>query len=512
MLLRLANITKSFPGVLANDHITLDVRKGEIHAIVGENGAGKTTLMNILYGLYQPDEGEIFFKDQLVQFSSPREAIACGIGMVHQHFMLIPTFTVTENVILGAKPTDKSQGQSRSHHLKQQFLLDIKQAEQEITALSERFGLAVNPRAMVSDLAVGVRQRVEIIKALYRQAELLILDEPTSVLTPQETRDFFRILKTLVQEGMSVIFITHKLHEVIESSDRATVLRGGKVVQTVDVAGVTRRDLAQMMVGRGVLERLDKTPRKPGPERLRVEQVSYVSPEKITLLDKVSFTLHAGEILGIAGVSGNGQSELGEILAGLRAASHGKIMVNGRDVTQLSPRRIMGAGLSHIPEERQAMGLVMDFPLADNAILGSFFHPPFSHHAFLDKGQTSTYTRNLLVTYDIKTKDVTVEVHELSGGNQQKFVVGRELQRTPQILLAVQPTRGVDIGSTEFIHQRLLEQRDQGVAILLISTEMDEIFTLSDRIGVMYKGQLVGIVPTEEADRETIGLMMAGAS
>lgn len=514
MLLQLKNITKQFPGILANDHINFDVKKGEIHAIVGENGAGKTTLMNILYGLHRPDEGEILFKETPVHFHSPGDAIACGIGMVHQHFMLIPTLTVTENVILGVKTPPKSAPDNIFRACYQRFkhtILDTKNAEQKIRSLSECFGLAVDPNAKISDLAVGVRQRVEIIKALYRNAELLILDEPTSVLTPQETSDFFRILKTLVQQGMSVIFITHKLHEVIESSDRATVLRNGRVVGTVDVSDITSRELAQMMVGRGVLEHLVKTRHERGPEVLRVEQLSSFSNDRIPVLDNVSFTIHAGEVLGIAGVSGNGQSELAGILAGLRTASSGKVLINGQDMSNSSPRRVMDAGVSHIPEERQNMGLVMDFPLNENAILGSWFDAPFSIHALLNRQQSLRYTRNLIFSYDVKAKDISVAIRELSGGNQQKFVVGRELNRTPQLLLTVQPTRGVDIGSTEFIHQKLLEERDQGVAILLISTELDEIFALSDRIGVMYKGKIVDILSADKADRETIGLMMAGS-
>jgi ABC-type uncharacterized transport system ATPase subunit len=509
MLLQVKNITKRFPGVIANDGINLDVKKGEIHAIVGENGAGKTTLMNILYGLYQPDEGEIMFKGKRVQFHSPKDAIACGIGMVHQHFMLIPTLTVTENVILGMKRSIQAKlfGQNLTFPAP---ILNIKKAEQKILKLSEQFGLVVNPTAKVQDLAVGARQRVEIIKALYRQAELLILDEPTSVLTPQETREFFRILKTLVKQGMSVIFITHKLQEVVESSDRATVLRNGKVVNTVNVADITQRELAQMMVGRGVLERLIKTEKARGEEVLRVTHLSYLSHDRIPVLNNVSFTLHAGEILGIAGVSGNGQTELAEILAGLRSSSAGKIFIDGKEMTNRSPRDIMKTGVSHIPEERQEMGIVMDFPLDDNAILRSFFQPPFSKHFLIDRKQKSAYAQNLIVTYDVKARNTTVTIHELSGGNQQKFIVGRELSKTPQLLLAVQPTRGVDINSTEYIHKELLEQREHRVAILLISTELDEIFALSDRIGVMYKGRLVDILPAEQADRETIGLMMAG--
>ncbi len=515
MLLQLKNITKRFPGILANDHITFDVRQGEIHAIVGENGAGKTTLMNILYGLYRPDEGDIFWKGTPVQFHSPRDAIACGIGMVHQHFMLIPSLTVTENIILGMKTPQDDQPSRGLHACWQRIMqsrLDLKQAEQKIGEISHQFGLAVNPRTKVERLAVGECQRVEIIKALYRKAELLILDEPTSVLTPQETQDFFRILRILVQQGMSVIFITHKLHEVLESSDRATILRGGRLVQTTDVAATTQRELAYQMVGRSILvEQLEKKQRPQGPEVVRIEQLYYAPEKQVPLVQNVSFSLHSGEILGIAGISGNGQSELAEMLAGLRQPTSGKIFLNEQEITTWSPRTLTKAGVAHIPEKRQEMGIVMDFPLYENAMLGAFFRLPFSKQGVLQYKQAQRYTRNLLLTYDVRAKDANVVIHELSGGNQQKFVVGRELDRRPTVLLAIQPTRGVDIGSTEFIHHQLLEQRERGMAILLISTELDEIFALSDRIAVMYQGKFVGVVPAEKADRETIGLMMAGA-
>jgi simple sugar transport system ATP-binding protein len=431
--------------------------------------------------------------------------------MVHQHFMLIPSLTVTENMILGMKAPQKETPAPFLHGLTRS-ILDLKTAEQKIRELSQQFGLAVNPRAKVEHLAVGARQRVEIIKALYRNAELLILDEPTSVLTPQETRDFFRILQTLVHQGMSVIFITHKLHEVLESSDRASVLRKGRVVQTVKVAETTQRELAHNMVGRGMLEPLEKTRRIQGNEVLRVEQLYYAPESQAPLVQNISFALYAGEILGIAGVSGNGQSELAEILAGMRAPTSGKIFLHGQEITAWPPRAHTQAGVSHIPEKRQEMGLVMDFPLQENAMLGAFFRPPFSHHAWLKHQQTCHYTQKLLQTYHVRAKDASVPIHELSGGNQQKFVVGRELDRNPAVLLAIQPTRGVDIGSTEFIHRQLLAQQERGVAIILISTELDEIFALSDRIAVMYQGRIVGIAPVEQADRETIGLMMAGAA
>lgn len=511
MLLQLEQISKRFPGILANDQISLSVKQGEIHAIVGENGAGKTTLMNILYGLYRPDAGRILLDDQPVQFHSPKDAIACGIGMVHQHFMLIPTLTVTENVMLGIRRTAHLNVLGK--HLSVPLpLLHTRHVAEKIAALSEQFGLAVDPSARINALSVGVRQRVEIIKALYRQAKLLILDEPSSVLTPQETNDFFRILKTLVQQGMAVIFITHKLQEVMAASDRATVLRQGKVVSTVNVRDITQRELAQMMVGRGMLEQLHKTPVQPGADVLRLEQVSYLSRDHMRLLDQVSFTLQAGEILGIAGVAGNGQTELADIVAGLRMPTSGRIWLTDQDITHATPRTIATAGVAHIPEERQAMGLVMDFPIQENALLGSFFRPPFSRYALLNHTYNQAYTQNLLASYDVKARHVAIAVQELSGGNQQKFVVGRELSRTPKALLAVQPTRGVDIGATEYIHQQLLEQRARGVGILLISTDLDEIFALSDRIGVMHAGKLVAVLPVQQADRETVGLLMAGVT
>jgi simple sugar transport system ATP-binding protein len=465
--------------------------------------------MNILYGLFRPDEGRIFLDGQPVQFHSPRDAIACGIGMVHQHFMLVPTLTVVENVILGMKRRHCLRVFGKELRIPVPSL-SIKKAADKIASLSECFGLTVDPYARVSDLSVGSRQRVEIIKALYREAKLLILDEPTSVLTPQETSDFFRFLKTFVQQGMSIIFITHKLQEVMASGNRATVLRQGAVVGTVDVADITQRELAYMMVGRGVLEQLDKQPQAPEKPILQVEALTYESPQHLPVVNQVSLTVHAGEILGIAGVSGNGQSELAEMLSGLRAPSSGQILLNGQQVTHASPRLLNDAGLSHIPEERQQVGVVMDLPLHDNAILGSFFGQPFSRFSVLNRDHNISYAQSLLVTYDVKANRPTVAVHELSGGNQQKFVVGRELARKPAMLLAAQPTRGVDIGSTEYIHQQLLEQRAQGVAILLISTELDEIFALSDRIGVMHNGRLVDILPADTADRQTIGLLMAG--
>lgn len=508
-ILQLENITKRFPGVVANDRISLDVRAGEIHAIVGENGAGKSTLMNMLYGLLRPDDGRILLRGEPARFQSPRDAIACGIGMVHQHFMLVPTLTVAENVILGLKRRKTVPLFGRAWRLPVP-LLDTQAAADRIAALSESFGLNVDPSARISDLSVGARQRVEIVKALYRDARLLILDEPTSVLTPQETTDFFRFLKTFVRQGMSVIFITHKLQEVIASGDRATVLRQGRVVSTVDVADVTQHELARMMVGRGVLERLDKRPQTPGPPVLDVEGLTCTAAGHVPVVKQVSFRVRAGEILGIAGVSGNGQSELAEMLSGLRAPSSGRILMQGRDMTQKPPRFLTTAGLSHIPEERQRLGVVMDFPLDDNAILGSFFRAPFSRFSLLQREHNAAYARNVVVAYNVKAGRPNAVMHELSGGNQQKFVVGRELAREPALLLAVQPTRGVDIGSTEYIHQQLLAQRERGVGILLISTELDEIFALSDRIGVMYDGRLMDILPADSADRDTVGLLMAG--
>lgn len=486
-----------------------------MHALLGQNGAGKTTLMNILYGLYQPDSGQIYFKDQRVKISSPRKAIELGIGMVHQHFMLIPDFTVAENILIGFRQKGP--------------FLNLKRVEQAIAELSHRYRLQVDPTARVQYLSVGSRQRVEIIKALYRGAELLILDEPTSVLTPQETQELFQILRTLATQGKSVIFITHKLNEVMQVCDRATVLRKGKKVGTVKIRReesekeITQADLARMMIGKEVSLEAEKIAfkKKPipfGKEVLRVEELEVVNDQNRPVLKKISFSVRAGEIFGIAGVAGNGQSELVEVLAGLRKAVGGRILLDGQDVLNKSSGELLERGMAHIPEDRQRMGLVLDLPLPENAILGSFHKAPFSFKIgnalpgprWLNYTEIQRFTERLIISYDIKTPHPKAIMRTLSGGNQQKFIVGRELTRSPKVLLTVQPTMGLDIEAAEFVHQKLLEQRENQVAILLISTELDEILALSDRVAVLYEGQIVGLLPTDQADRELLGRWMSG--
>ena len=535
LLLKADKITKRFPGVLANDQISLEVEAGEIHALLGQNGAGKTTLMNILYGLYPPDSGEIYFKGQKVLLDSPRKAIELGIGMVHQHFMLISTFTVAENLLIGLKASEGP-------------LLNLKKAEQQIAELSRRYGLQVDPKAKIWQLSVGSRQRVEIIKALYRGAELLILDEPTSVLTPPEAKELFKVLRALAAQGKSIIFITHKLNEVMEICDRATILRDGKKVGVVKItpegpgkeeskgesfaqvgaspsdklragAGLAGRsgfydllgDLARMMMGRELPKSPEKKSVQPGDVVLKVHELEAVDDRHLPVLKKISFSVRAGEILGIAGVAGNGQSELVEVLTGLRRATGGQVLVNGQEIQNRSPREILDRGVAHIPEDRQERGLVLDLPLPENAVLGFFHKAPFSSHGWLNYSEIHQFTERLIVSYDVKAPHKRVILRALSGGNQQKFLVGRELSRFPRLLLAVQPTLGLDIGATAYIHQKLLEQRENRTAILLVSTELDEILALSDRIAVLYEGQITGILPADQADGETLGLMMGGA-
>ncbi|HWP48755.1 MAG TPA: ABC transporter ATP-binding protein [Candidatus Limnocylindrales bacterium] len=493
----------------------MEIEAGEVHALLGQNGAGKTTLMNILYGLYQPDFGQIYFKDQKVKISSPRKAIELGIGMVHQHFMLIPDFTVVENILIGFRQRGP--------------FLNLKKVEQAIAELSRRYRLQVDPTARVQHLSVGSRQRVEIIKALYRGAELLILDEPTSVLTPQETQELFQILHTLATQGKSVIFITHKLNEVMQVCDRATVLRNGRKVGTVKIQQggpekeVTKENLARMMIGKEVslgTERmaLKKKPVQFGKEVLKVEELETINDQNRPVLKKISFSVRAGEIFGIAGVAGNGQSELVEVLAGLRKAVGGRVFLNGQEVLNEPPGKLLERGIAHIPEDRLRMGLVLDLPLPENAILGSFHKAPFSFKIgnalpgprWLNYTEIRKFTERLILSYDIKTPHPEATMRMLSGGNQQKFIVGRELTRSPKVLLTVQPTMGLDIEATEFVHQKLLEQRENQVAILLISTELDEILALSDRVAVLYEGQIVGLLPADQADREILGRWMSG--
>jgi len=497
-ILELRGITKRFPGVLANDHIDLTLEQGEIHALLGENGAGKTTLMNILYGLYQPDEGEIAVNGKPVKVHSPGEAIASGIGMVHQHFMLIPVFTVTENVMLGEEST-RTGG-----------ILDRKSAAARIRAISRQYNLEVNPDSYVKDLPVGVQQRVEIIKLLYRNANILIFDEPTAVLTPQEADELFQIMRSLAQQGKSIIFITHKLREVLDVSDRITVIRRGKVIGTVQPQAADQNQLAEMMVGHAVQLELERKPANPGEAVLKVENLVVADETRQVTVDGVSFDVRAGEVLGIAGVQGNGQTELVEALTGLRVPVSGKVTLLGEDTTFATPRKITELGSAHIPEDRQRDGLVLTFPVAENLVLNTYYKPPFAKGVVMDEKPILENAVREIESFDVRTPGPLTPVGSLSGGNQQKVIVARELSRPIQLLVAAQPTRGLDVGSIEYIHSQILARRDAGIAVLLVSTELDEILQLSDRIAVMYRGKIVAVVPSAEARKNYIGLLMAG--
>jgi simple sugar transport system ATP-binding protein len=498
LAVEMRGITKNFPGVVANDQVDLDVRKGEIHALVGENGAGKSTLMNILYGLIRPDGGEIRIDGQPVILHGPRDAIRHGIGMVHQHFMLIPVFTVGENIVLGREPATAGD------------LYDAARARNDILALTKRYGLALNPDTRVEDLPVGLQQRVEIVKVLYRGANILILDEPTGVLTPQEAAELFKVLRDLVKTGKTIIFISHKLKEVLEISDRITVMRRGKVVGHLVTKDTNEAEIARGMVGREVLLRVEKPPARPGPVALRVENLMANSDQAIPALKGVSFELHQGEILGIAGVEGNGQSELVEVLAGTRHATGGRVMLGDREVENLGAAAIRLAGVSHIPEDRRGAGLVLNYSVADNLILGRQRTRLFSWEGFVLRIKAIfDWARKLIREFDIRTPASTTPARNLSGGNQQKIIVAREMATQPRVMLAAQPTRGVDIGAIEFIHRRLVAERDGGAGILLVSAELDEIRSLSDRIAVMYEGKIVSIEPSD-ASEERLGLLMTG--
>jgi simple sugar transport system ATP-binding protein len=499
-VLELRGITKRFPGVLANDHIDLSLEEGEILGLLGENGAGKTTLMNILYGLYQPDEGEIYIRGERKIIESPNDAIAAGIGMVHQHFMLIPVFTVTENVMLGDEETRPGG------------FLDRRSAAKRIREISEQYHLEVDPDVKVENLPVGIQQRVEIIKLLYREADILILDEPTAALTPQESDELFEIMRSLADQGKSIIFITHKLREVLVVADRITVLRQGKVVGTTIPQEADRDKLAAMMVGREVELEVYKEPAQPRDVILEVEDLQVLDDHQQMAVDGVAFEVRAGEILGLAGVHGNGQTELIEALTGLRPAYSGKVYLLGIDVTHASPRRITELGSAHIPEDRQKDGLVLTFPVADNLVLNTYYQPPFSKGVVLQRDAITKTAEERIDDFDIRTPSPYTLVSSLSGGNQQKVIVARELSRPIKLLIASQPTRGLDVGSIEYIHSQLIQKRDDGIAVLLASTELDEIMQLSDRIAVMYRGKIVDIVSADEVTKEQVGLLMAGVS
>jgi ABC-type uncharacterized transport system ATPase subunit len=503
--LQTKGVTKHFPGVLANDHVNFDLRKGEIHALLGENGAGKSTLMNVLYGLYQPDEGQILVNGELTQIASPADAIAKGIGMVHQHFMLVPPLTVTENIMLGRESRVQS-----TQSLGQLSVLDRRSVARHIRELSDAYELEVDPDAYVKDLPVGAQQRVEIIKALYRSADILILDEPTAVLTPQEADELFVIMRTLIEQNKSIVFITHKLREVFAVANRISVMRSGQMVGTVDPAEATSELLAEMMVGRKVILQIDKTEAQPGDPVLKVESLKVIDERRHMAVDDVTFEVRAGEILGIAGVQGNGQTELVEALTGLRQVEAGRISILQGDATHATPRQIIEFGVAHVPEDRHKHGLVLSFPVRDNLVLCSYYHAPFAKGIEINFPVIKKQAEELVETFDVRTPGIMTSAGSLSGGNQQKVIVARELSRPFKLLVVNQPTRGLDVGSIEFIHRRIVEARDQGAAVLLISAELDEIMSLSDRIAVMYKGRILATLDAKLATREQLGLLMAG--
>ena len=496
-ILALEGITKRFPGVLANDHIDFDLMPGEVHALLGENGAGKSTLMNILYGLYTPDEGRILLHGNPIDLGSTKAAIEHGIGMVHQHFMLIPVMTVAENIVLASEPRHAG------------VMLDYSAADRRVTELSTRYGLAVDPDARIDRITVGQQQRVEILKALYRGAEILVLDEPTAVLTPQEAKELFEIIRSLKEQGKSIIFISHKLHEVLEIADRITTLRRGKIVGTVPAAGATEEGLARMMVGREVLLRIDKTVPKPGEPLLEVEDLVVYDDRGLESVRGVTFTVHGGEIVGLAGVDANGQAELIDALTGLRHASSGRVVLDGREITHATARDVLDSGMGHIPEDRHRRGLVLPFSLTENLGLHAYRQEPNSRFGFLNLGKMLDRARRLLAEFDVRGGTPDTPAGALSGGNQQKVVLAREIDSEPKVLIAAQPTRGLDVGAIEFVHRRLVEQRDAGRAVFLISLELEEILSLSDRILVIFEGQIVQEFPPT-ATEEELGLAMTG--
>ncbi|MGB0388156.1 MAG: ABC transporter ATP-binding protein [Ardenticatenaceae bacterium] len=496
--LEVRKITKRFPGVLANDQISFTLMPGEIHALLGENGAGKSTLMNIIYGLYKQDEGEILVNGKSVAIDNPNDAIALGIGMVHQHFMLVPPLTVTENIILG-------------NELTRGLRLDRRGAAKRIRELSEKYGLAIDVDAYVRDISVGHQQRVEIVKALYRGADILILDEPTAVLTPQEADDLFAVIRSLVEQGKSIIFITHKLREVLALADRISVLHHGKLVGTATPEDATEASLASMMVGRDVVLVVDKQPAKPGKAILELNNLFAREDRDLMAVNGVSLEVRSGEILGIAGVQGNGQTELVEAIVGLRRVEQGTVKIAGQNTTNNSPRKITELGVAHIPEDRQADGLVTGYTIADNLVLNTYYKPPFARGLIRNEAAIEQQAEQLVEKFDVRTPSIVTSAGSLSGGNQQKVIVAREFSRPVKLIIAAQPTRGVDVGSIEFIHSQLVALRDQGAAVLLVSAELDEIMALSDRIAVMYHGKIVATSQREDITRNELGLLMAGA-
>ena len=497
-VLEARQISKYFPGVVANEDVNLSLNSGEILALLGENGAGKSTLMNIIYGLYQPSAGEILVKGQSVRMHSPRDAIDLGIGMVHQHFQLVPVMTVVENVMLGSESV-------------RQGLLDRERVSKRIEQLSQDYQLEVDPTALVEDLPVGIRQRVEIIKALYREADILILDEPTAVLTPQEIEGLFSVMDLLRKQGKSIIFITHKLKEVLRIADRISVLRRGRVVGEATPSKATEPGLAAMMVGREVMLQIHKKEAQPGKPVLQIKGVEARDDLGEICLRNVELQIHAREIVGVAGVQGNGQTELVEVLTGLRKLDQGTLRIGGQELTNKNPREITDqGGICHVPEDRQAFGMVAGYSVANNLVLNSYYKPPFANGVTVQQEAIEQHAEVLVEKFDVRTPSVQTSGGSLSGGNQQKMVIARELSRPIQLLVAAQPTRGIDVGSIEFIHQQIVAKRDEGVAVLLVSSELDEILALSDRIVVMYRGSIIGELNGKDATRQQLGLLMAG--
>lgn len=496
-VIEMREITKVFGEFVANDKINLQLRKGEIHALLGENGAGKSTLMNMLAGLLEPTSGEIFVNGKSEKLDSPSRAAALGIGMVHQHFMLVEAFTVAENIILGSEITNKG-------------VLDLKKANADILELSERYGLAVDPTAKVEDISVGAQQRVEILKTLYRGAEILIFDEPTAVLTPAEILELMDIMKTLVKEGKSIILITHKLDEIRAVADRVTVIRRGKSIETVSIEGVSNKDLAEMMVGRSVSFVTEKEEAKPKDVVLQISDLIVNENRGVPAVKELSLDVHAGEIVGVAGIDGNGQSELIQAITGLRKVKSGSIKIKGREVVGLSPRKITEMQVSHVPEDRHRDGLVLEMMLSENIALQTYYKEPLSNKGVLNYNQINSYARKLMEEFDVRAASELVPAGALSGGNQQKAIIAREVDRNPDLLIVSQPTRGLDVGAIEYIHERLISERDKGKAVLVVSFELDEILNLSDRIAVIHDGKIQGIVKPSETNKQELGILMAG--
>lgn len=496
-VIEMNGIRKEFPGIVANDNITLQVKQGEIHALLGENGAGKSTLMNVLFGLYQPERGEIKVRGEKVEITDPNVANNLGIGMVHQHFMLVQNFSVTENIILGSEPTSRGT-------------INLRKAEQDVQEISDRYGLRVDPKAKIEDISVGMQQRAEILKTLYRGANILIFDEPTGALTPPEIKELIQIMHNLIKEGKSIILITHKLKEILEVCDRCTVIRRGVGVGTVDVADSTESSLAEMMVGREVSFEVEKTPFHPKETVLSVKDLTVEDSRKVSVVNKLSLDVREGEIVGIAGVDGNGQTELVEALTGLRKVKSGSVSIDGKDTTKFKPRKITEAGVGHIPQDRHKHGLVLDFTIGENMILQTYYQKPYTKTGILNYNSMYEKAKVLIEEFDVRTPHEKTPARALSGGNQQKAIIAREVDRSPKLLIAAQPTRGLDVGAIEFIHKKLIEERDKGRAILLVSLELEEVLNVSDRIAVIYEGEIVAILDADKTDEQELGLLMAG--